>query len=264
MSKARGTVLVTGANRGIGFEVCRQLGRAGVHVLLTARNEAAGEEAVARLRAEGLAVDFEQLDVASAESVEVLAARLEGRGQRLSALINNAAISMGGVITGEVAERVIEVNFFGAWRLAERLLPLLEEHGRLVNVSSGVTKLKDLDPRIGRRFDPPPSKEELAALVREFVADMHSGEYERKGWISSAYRISKVALNALTRVLARELKDRHVLVNSVCPGWVRTQLGGPDAPLEVEEGAGTIVWAALLPPEGPTGGFFRDRQPVKW
>jgi NAD(P)-dependent dehydrogenase (short-subunit alcohol dehydrogenase family) len=263
MPKANGTVLVTGGNRGIGFEVCRQLGREGMRVLLAARDPSAGEEAAARLRAEGLAVAFEPLDVASSQSIDALAARLMGREQRLAALVNNAAITMDG-FDAHVAEQTTAVNFFGAWQVAERLVPVIEEHGRLVMVSSGAGELGNLSPEIRRRFEPPPPKETLAALVREFVADVRSGQYARRGWPRSAYRVSKVALNALTRLLAQELKGRHVLVNAVCPGWVRTRMGGSSAPRGVEQGADTIVWAALLPPEGPTGGFFRDRKPIEW
>ncbi|MBN1206646.1 MAG: SDR family oxidoreductase [Myxococcaceae bacterium] len=263
MATEKGAVLVTGGNRGIGLEVCRQLGRRGMRVLLTAKESAAGEAATGALRSEGLDVIFEPLDVASQESIDALAARLAQREQRLAALVNNAAITLDG-FGADVAERTSAVNFFGAWRLTERLLPLLEEHGRLVMVSTGSGELANLPPEIRRRFDPPPSKEALAALVREFVEDVRSGQYARKGWPRSAYRISKAALNALTRRLAEELKGRRVLVNAVCPGWVRTRMGGSSAPRTAEQGADTIVWAALLPPEGPTGVFFRDREPIDW
>jgi carbonyl reductase 1 len=263
MPKEKGTVLVTGGNRGIGFEVCRQLGRAGMRVLLTARDATSAEQSAASLRSQGWDVAFERLDVASQESIDALGSALERRGQRLSALVNNAAITMDG-FDERVVEQTHAVNFFGAWHVTERLAPLLEPHGRLVMVSSGVGELGGLAPELRRRFDPPPSKEALAALVREFIEDVRSGQYARKGWPRSAYRISKVALNALTRRLAEELKERHVMVNAVCPGWVRTRMGGSSAPRGVEEGADTIVWAAMLPPEGPTGRLFRDRKPQPW
>jgi NAD(P)-dependent dehydrogenase (short-subunit alcohol dehydrogenase family) len=263
MAKTQETVLVTGANRGIGLEVCRQLGRAGMRVLLTARDPASGEEAAAALRAQGLDVAFELLDVASHESIGALTVRLERQGQQLSALVNNAAITMNGFDVN-VVEGTLAVNFFGAWRVTERLLPLIAGHGRIVMVSSGAGELDGLPPQLRHRFDPPASKEALGALAREFIEDVRAGQYAKKGWPGSAYRISKVALNGLTRLLAAELEGRHLRVNAVCPGWVRTRMGGASAPRGVEEGADTIAWAAMLPPHGPTGGFFRNRKPIPW
>jgi NAD(P)-dependent dehydrogenase (short-subunit alcohol dehydrogenase family) len=263
MVKAQETVLVTGANRGIGLEVCRQLGRAGMRVLLTARDAALGQEAAAALRAEGLDVAFEQLDVASPESIDALTVRLEREGEQLAALVNNAAITMDG-FNAELAERTNAVNFFGTWRVTERLLPAMQPNGRIVMVSSGSGELEGLPAHLRSRFDPPASKEALAALVREFIEDVRSGQYAAKGWPRTAYRVSKVALNGLTRLLAKELEGRHLRVNAVCPGWVRTRMGGANAPRSVEQGADTIVWAAMLPPHGPTGGFFRDRKLIPW
>ena len=262
MAKAQETVLVTGANRGIGFEVCRQLGRAGARVLLTARDADLGEKAAATLRAEDLDVTFEQLDVASPESIDALTVRLERKGQPLSALVNNAAIAMKGFDI-QVVERTEAVNFFGTWRVTDRLLPLMQPQGRIVMVSSGGGELDGFSPQLRGRLDPPASKEALTALVREFIEHVRSGQHSNKGWPRSAYRVSKAAINGLTRLLAKELEGRQ-RVNAVCPGWVRTDMGGPDAPRSVEQGADTIVWAAMLPPQGPTGGFFRDRQPIPW
>jgi NAD(P)-dependent dehydrogenase (short-subunit alcohol dehydrogenase family) len=263
MAKTQEAVLVTGANRGIGLEVCRQLSRAGVRVLLTARDAASGEEAAATLRAQGLDVSFEQLDVASHESIDALTVKLEREGQQLSGLVNNAAITLDG-FNVNVAERTLAVNFFGAWRVTERLLPLMEGHGRIVMVSSGAGELDGLPAHLRGRFDPPSSKEAVAALAREFIEDVRSGQHAKKGWPSSAYRVSKLSLNALTRLLAAELEGRHLRVNAVCPGWVRTRMGGASAPRSVEEGADTVIWAAMLPPHGPTGGFFRDRKLIPW
>jgi NAD(P)-dependent dehydrogenase (short-subunit alcohol dehydrogenase family) len=263
MAKVTGTALVTGGNRGLGLEVCRQLGRLGMKVLLSARDIAAGAKATAALRDEGLDVSFEPLDVTSQESIANLADRLERQGIRLEALVNNAGIALDG-FNAEVVERTLAVNFFGAMHLTERLLPLMAEHGRIVMVSSGVGELDGLSPTARRRFDPPPSKEELVAHLRAFHEDVRSGQYGEKGWPGSAYRISKVGLNALTRLLAGELRDRHLLVNAVCPGWVKTRMGGANASRGVAEGADTLVWAATLPPTGPTGGFFRDRRAIPW
>lgn len=263
MKQGTGTALVTGANRGLGLEACRQLGRLGWRVWLTAPGSGEGQRACDSLRSEGLDVHFEPLDVASLESLSTLAGRLEQQGVRLSALINNAGIAMEG-FDAHVAEYTVAVNFLGPLHVTERLLPLMEEHGRIVMVSSSLAELKDYPPEFQRRFDPPPSKEQLRALLWSFVEDVRAGVYREKGWPGSAYRVSKLGLNALTRLLAKELKPLQLLVNAVCPGWVRTQMGGPHAARSIERGADILVWAATLPPEGPTGGLFLNRRPIPW
>ena len=263
MKPAPGTALVTGANRGLGLEACRQLGRLGWRVWLTAPDPGEGQQVRDALRAEGLDVHFEPLDVASPESLSTLVGRLEQQGVRLSALINNAGIAMEG-FNAHVAEYTLAVNFFGPLHVTERLLPLMEEHGRIVMVSSSLAELKDYPPAFQRRFDPPPSKEQLKAMLRSFVEDVRAGVYEAQGWPGSAYRVSKLGLNALTRLLAQELKPHNQLVNAVLPGWVRTQMGGQHAARSVERGADILVWAATLPPEGPTGGLFINRRPIPW
>ena len=263
MTKVTGTALVTGGNRGLGLEVCRQLGRLGMRVLLAARDIASGAHATSTLQSEGLDITFEPLDVTSQESIANLADRLERQDTRLSALVNNAGIALEG-FDANVAEKTLAVNFFGALHVTERLLPLMAEHGRIVMVSSGMGELDGMPPPMRQRFAPPPSKEELLSLMHAFVEDVRSGQYAAKGWPGSAYRVSKVGLNTLTRLLAEELKPRHLLVNAVCPGWVKTRMGGAHAPRSVEEGADTLVWAATLPPDGPTGSFFRDRQAIAW
>jgi carbonyl reductase 1 len=263
MKQGTGTALVTGANRGLGLEACRQLGRLGWRVWLTAPEPTEGQQVCETLRAEGLDIHFEPLDVASRDSLTTLARRLEQQGVRLSALVNNAGIVMDG-FNAHVAQTTVAVNFFGPLHVTERLLPLMEEHGRIVMVSSSLAELKDYPPAFQRRFDPPPSKEKLQALLLAFVEDVRTGVYEARGWPSSAYRVSKLGLNALTRLLAEELKPRRLLVNGVCPGWVRTQMGGPHAARSVERGADILVWAATLPPEGPTGGLFLNRRPIPW
>jgi NAD(P)-dependent dehydrogenase (short-subunit alcohol dehydrogenase family) len=263
MKQGTGTALVTGANRGLGLEACRQLGRLGWRVWLTAPEPEEGQRACDTLRSEGLDVHFEPLDVASLESLEALAGRLEQRGVRLSALINNAGIAMEG-FSVHVAEYTVAVNFLGPLHVTERLLPLMEEHGRIVMVASSLAELKDYSPSFQRRFDPPPSKEQLRALMRTFIEDVRAGVYKARGWPESAYRVSKLGLNALTRQFAEELKPRNLLVNGVCPGWVRTQMGGPHAVRTIERGAHILVWAATLPPEGPTGGLFLNCRPIPW
>jgi len=233
----RRVAVVTGGNRGIGLEICRQLGRlGGIHVVLTARNEAKGKAAVARLREGGVEVDFRGLDVTSEKDIRALADWLAATHGRCDILVNNAGIMAdprgSRVLDSKLAtyRETLETNVLGPLLLVQALVPLMKKHryGRIVNVSSGQGQL----------------------------ADMGVG--------TPAYRISKTALNALTRVLAAELQGSGILVNSTCPGWVRTDMGGPGAPRTVEQGADTPVWLATLPDGGPTGGFFRDRKPIAW
>ena len=234
------TALVTGANRGLGFETARQLARLGLRVFLASRDLAKAEAAARRLREEQLDVVPFQLDVASDASC----ARLREIGP-VDALVNNAGVMLesdenplaAGLmsqsvldITADLVRETFETNTLGAYRVAQAVAPGMRErgYGRIVNVSSGLAQLNDM-----------------------------GGGYP-------AYRVSKTALNALTRIFAAELKDKGVLVNSVCPGWVKTDMGGPQARLEPEEGVKTIVWAATLPDDGPTGAFFRALKPIPW
>ena len=226
---------VTGGNRGIGLAICRGLAARGVSVLLTARDAGKGEAAAAALRKEDLPVRFHTLDASDEKSIEALAAFIEKEYGRLDILVNNAAIRNDRDhraldVPVEVLRAAMETNALGPLLLCQRLAPLLRKSraGRVVNVSSGMGSL----------------------------AQMGGG--------SPAYRLSKVALNAITRQLADELKGSGVLVNACHPGWVRTEMGGEGASRTPEEGADTAVWLALLPEGGPTGGFFRDRQPMPW
>lgn len=229
--------VVTGTNRGIGFEISRQLAKHEVHVLMTARNEEKGAVACLALQEEeGLDVRFHQLDVTDRQSIARLAAFVDKEYGRLDILVNNAGVMLDPKGSKALASDVktyrdtMEVNVYGPLMLCQALVPLMRKrgYGRIVNMASGLGQL----------------------------ADMGTG--------TPAYRVSKTALNVLTRMLAQELQGTNILVNSVCPGWVRTDMGGPDAPRTVAEGADTAVWLALLPDGGPTGGFFRDRQPIPW
>ena len=224
--------LVSGGNRGIGLEICRQLAQGGLTVVMGSRDEENGKRA-----AEGLPgnVVVRQLDVSDEESVDRLASFVEEEFGRLDVLVNNAAIANDEGQRGAQADllrvrEALEANLLGAWRLCEIAIPLMQRngYGRIVNISTG-----------------------LAAL-------------ENMGGGSPGYRVSKTALNALTRILASELRGSGVLVNSVEPGWVQTDMGGSRAPRPVEEGAEGVVWAATLPNNGPTGGFFRDRRQIPW
>ena len=224
--------LVSGGNRGIGLEVCRQLAERGYTVVMGSRDEEKGRVAAERLEGD---VIPHQLDVSDAGSADRMAAFLEEEVGRLDILVNNAAISNDEGQRGVDADldRVresLEANLFGAWRLCEIAIPLMRRngYGRIVNVSTGLAALEDM------------------------------------GGGSPGYRVSKTALNALTRILASELRGSGILVNAVNPGWVQTDMGGSGATRPVEEGAEALVWAATLPNNGPTGGFFRDRHPVPW
>jgi carbonyl reductase 1 len=180
----------------------------------------------------------------------------------LAALVNNAGISMKG-FDANVVRGTLAVNFFGALRVTQALEPLVADGGNIVMVSSGMGELNAYSPTIKARFlDEQLSVDRLVALVAEFEAGVKAGRHEAEGWPSSAYRVSKAALNALTRILARQSARVHV--NSVCPGWVQTDMGGASASRTVEQGARGIVWAATLATDGAHGGFFRDGKAIPW
>ena len=223
--------LVSGGNRGIGLEICRQLADKGYTVVLGSRDEQQGYGAAEKLDGD---VRARQLDVTDEESVGRLEEFTEEFG-RLDVLVNNAGISndegQGGADADlDRVREALEANLFGAWRLCEVAIPLMRRngYGRIVNVSSGLGALEDM------------------------------------GGGQPGYRLSKAGLNVLTRILSSELRGAGILVNSVCPGWVQTDMGGPNASRTVEEGADTPVWAATLQDSGPTGGFFRNRRPIAW
>lgn len=234
MASKRVIAVVTGASQGLGLETCRQLVERGMHVILTARSQDAVERGLAVLSAAG-SFEGRVLDVASDRSVEQLFVWLAKEHGRIDILINNAGRIYGAfnatlAITGtDVIADAVDNNALGAWRMMRRALPMMNAagHGRIVNVSSGMGAL----------------------------SDMGSG--------AIPYRVSKTALNALTILAAHEAQD-DVKVNAVCPGWVRTDMGGASAPRSLGEGVSGIVWAATLPDDGPNGGFFRDGQPVDW
>jgi len=261
------TALVTGANRGLGLETARQLAGSGVNVIVTAR-QAAGARAAADSIAQGkpsgavtaLPLPF---DVTDAAQIGAAADLLRTTRAAIDVLVNNAGIAMEG-FNAEVARRTIEVNFLGPLRVTEALLPLIRAGGTIVMVSSGMGELSGVDDRLRARFtDPKLTRDALVARAREFVADVAAGRHRERGWPSSAYRVSKIALNALVRVWAPELAARRIIINAVCPGWVRTDMGGRGASRSVEKGAASIVWAATRSGE-PTGGFFRDGRRVDW
>jgi NAD(P)-dependent dehydrogenase (short-subunit alcohol dehydrogenase family) len=228
------TALVSGSNRGIGYACVKEFLQKGYRVILTARSEEDGKKAVEKLKSFG-EVHFHQLDVSDEKSVQRIAEYVEDTFGHLDILINNAGINYDtwhSAFNADLEEvhRTLETNLFGAWRLAQAFIPSMkkQKYGRIVNVSSG-----------------------LGALSKMSVG-------------TPGYSVSKAAMNVLTIKLARELKRKNILVNSVCPGWVRTDMGGAGAPRNPQKGAETIVWAAELEDKGPTGKFFRDMEEIEW
>jgi NAD(P)-dependent dehydrogenase (short-subunit alcohol dehydrogenase family) len=225
--------LVTGANRGLGLEIGTQLARLRYLVVLTARDGGAAMAAAEPLEAVGLSVLPRQLDVTDEDSVARLAAGVTSELGRIDVLVNNAGIGydFGRPAAGADLDLVgdhLETNLLGSWRVTNAFIELMRRggYGRIVFLSSGMGSL----------------------------AEMGGG--------SPGYRVSKAGINALMRMLAAETAGTNILVNAACPGWVRTDMGGPDAARSVAEGADTAVWLATLPDDGPTGGFFRDRAPI--
>ena len=234
---------VTGANKGIGREISRQLATQGIQVLMGARDRARGEKAVADLHAQGLAVEFIEIDVTSQSSVEKAAAEVERRYGRLDILVNNAGIALdwypSAELSVEVLQKTFDTNVFGVYRVTKALLPLLKksQHGRIVNMSSGLGSLT-------RNADP-----NSTLAVRNMLL---------------AYCTSKAAVNMMTVQFGNELKGTGIKVNSANPGYTATDMNENRGPRTVEQGAATPVRLALLPDDGPTAGVFSDTGPDPW
>lgn len=227
--------LVTGANRGMGFETCRALAERGYQVVLTSRDQTLGQQAAQSLAQQGLSVTHFVLDVTNGRSIQKLQQAVEEQFGGIDVLVNNAGIfpDEGRSVLEvelETFQSTMETNFYGPLLLCQAWVPgmITRNYGRVVNVSSGL------------------------------------GQLSAMGDDAPAYSASKAALNALTRMVAEAARGADVLVNAVDPGWVRTRMGGPAASRSVEQGVDTIVWLATLPDGGPTAGFFHDRQPIPW
>jgi NAD(P)-dependent dehydrogenase (short-subunit alcohol dehydrogenase family) len=235
--------LVTGANKGIGFEIARKLGENGITVLLGTREDSRGQDAADRLASNGVDAHPIRIDVTEPAAIQSAVGHIRDEYQRLDILVNNAGILIDpqtGILelNPSVFQNTLETNAFGPLLLSQACVPLMKTHryGRIVNMASTLGSLTDIV-----------HPDSAYGAVR-----------------ASAYRLSKTLLNGITALMAKELRGTNILVNSACPGWVRTDMGGGEAPLTPAQGADTPVWLATLPDDGPTGGFFRERQPIPW
>ncbi len=235
MSQDTQVALVTGGNRGIGYELVKQLAQAGFKVILASRNPESGRKAVQKLKEYNLDVSFVAMDVSNQESISQAASAVNEQYGRLDVIINNAGVYLDEnkqLLTMEPAllESTMDTNFFGVYHVIRTFIPLMKKHGygRIINVSSEMGAMQDMSSRG-----------------------------------TGAYRVSKLALNGLTQLLAAELHGNGK-INAVCPGWVSSDMGGPSAPRTPKQAAQSILWLATIGPEGPSGGFFRDGKPLKW
>lgn len=243
------TALITGGNRGIGQQVARVLAQDGWDVLIAARDKAKGDSAAARLRKDtGGRLRGVELDVTSDASVATAVQKLRDGAIKLDALVNNA-----GIFGKADVPATLETNFFGPLRVTLGLLPLLEDGATVTNVTSGLGELANLDATHQDLLrDPALTRDKLVEEIHAFVRAGGTG------WGTDAYGVSKAALNALSRILARELPA--VRVNSTCPGWVRTDMGGRNAPRSVEEGGASVLFGVTTT---ETGGVFRDGRRIR-
>ena len=240
MNQTKRVALVTGSNRGLGLETCRQLGRLGYTVILTARAGADGEAAAAELREESIDAQYRHLDVTDHDEIACLVESLKGSHGRIDVLVANAGIFPEGANYPDITSaldvdmttvrQTLETNTLGHMALYQSVIPVMQAqgYGRIAILSSVAGRLSDM------------------------------------GAGMPGYRMSHVANNALARIFAAETEDDNIKINTVCPFWVKTRMGGPEAILEVEEGVETITWLATLPDNGPTGGFFQDKQQMEW
>ncbi|CAL5401060.1 unnamed protein product [Camellia sinensis] len=284
--------VVTGSNKGIGFEICRQLASKGIIVVLTARDEKKGFEALEKLKSDGLSdhVVFCRLDVVDPSSVASLADFIKSKFGRLDILVNNAGIlgakmdwdslqsseanmeevrsSWKKVMTQsyELGNECLQTNYYGTKRMIEALNPLLQlsDSPRIVNVSSNGGKLELIPSEWAKGVlndVESLTEERVEEVLNEFLKDFKQDSLETKGWptFSSAYTMSKAAINAYTRILAKKYPTFRI--NCVCPGWVKTDINNHIGKLTTKQGAQCPVKLALLPDDGPSGLFFIDNEP---
>ncbi|MCY7834347.1 SDR family oxidoreductase [Bacillus spizizenii] len=236
MSQDKQVAFVTGGNRGIGYELVKQLAlKGGFKVILASRDPKMGHEAAEKLKESDLDVSFVMLDVDNQESIRQAAITVSERYGRLDVLINNAGVYLNVnekllTMDPSILEKTMRTNFFGAYYVIHSFIPLMEKqgYGRIINVSSGYGTMRE--------------------MAQQGVG---------------AYKLSKLSLNGLTQLVSAEVKG-DIKINAVCPGWVSTDMGGPSAPRTPKQAAESILWLATIGPEGPNGGFFRDGKRIEW
>lgn len=235
MSNNNKVALVTGGNRGIGYELVRLLASNGYKVILTSRDPVAGNKAAQQLRDSTMDVTFVQMDLDRQESIRQAVATVINQFEKLDVLINNAGVYLDDAGTllsmdASILKHTMSTNFFGAYDVIRSFIPVMERHGygRIINVSSEYGAISEMT-------------------------------YQSAG----AYKLSKLALNGMSRLIAAEIKG-DIKINAVDPGWVSSDMGGPSAPRTPKQAAESILWLAAIGPEGPNGGFFRDGKQIEW
>ncbi|KAJ0974610.1 hypothetical protein J5N97_016575 [Dioscorea zingiberensis] len=273
---------VTGSNRGIGYEIARQLAVHGLRVIVTSRDGDQGREATGRLREEGLDVDYCELDVSDELSVRSFARSITEKYGGLDILVNNAGVNFntGSDNSVEYAEKVIDTNYFGVKRMTEAMIPIMRPSAsgaRILNVSSRLgrangrrNRVDDITLRDNLLRDECLSEELIDGMVYKFLDQVKSETWVSSGWpqMFTDYSISKLAVNAYTRLMARRLSTRpdgqKIYINCFCPGWVKTAMTGWAGNVSAEEGADTGVWVVLQPGQPDTGKFFAERREISF
>ncbi|KAL3835424.1 hypothetical protein ACJIZ3_010160 [Penstemon smallii] len=274
--------VVTGANRGIGFEIAHQLASHGLTVILTSRETGVGEEAAMVLQKGGLNVVFHQLDIVVPSSIEAFAEWIKENYGGIDILVNNAGVNFNASSDNSVefAEKVISTNYFGTKNMIKAMIPLTrpsDSGARIINVSSRLGRLNGRRNRIGNielrkqlENDESLSEELIDQTMHAFLEQVKDGSWTNGGWpqVFTDYSLSKLAVNTYTRLMARILSDRlegeKIYMNCYCPGWVKTAMTGWAGHTSPEEGADTAVWLALLPDQFVSGKFFAERREINF